>query len=101
MDQNEKLLAKQAQKAAASILAFQRKFGFFYPSDAFKLFYPTVKPVACYDAEIWDVKYSEEIEKVQSKFCKQYIGLKQNTNDAFAVGECDVFLLQSHIRRKL
>ena len=33
-------------------------------------------------------EYSEEIEKVQSKFCKQYIGLKQNTNDAFAVEEC-------------
>ena len=33
----KELLAKQAQKAAASIFMFQRKFGFFYPSDAFKL----------------------------------------------------------------
>ena len=84
----KELLAKQAQKAAASIFTFQRKFGFFYPSDAFKLFDSMVKPIACYGVEIWGVKYSEEIEKVQSKFCKQYIGLKQNTNDAFVVGEC-------------
>ena len=84
----KELLAKQAQKAAASIFMFQRKFGFFYPSDAFKLFDSMVKPIACYGAEIWGCKYSEKIEKIQSKFCKQYIGLKQNTNDAFAVGEC-------------
>lgn len=85
---SKELLAKQAQKAAASIFMFQRKFGFFYPSDAFKLFDTMVKPIACYGAEIWGYKYSEEIEKIQSKFCKKYIGLKQNTNDAFAIGEC-------------
>ena len=66
-----------SQKAAASIFRFQRQFGFFHPSDAFKLFDSMVKPVACYMAEIWGYKYSEEIEKIQAKFCKQYIGLNK------------------------
>ena len=72
----KELLAKQVQKGAASIFTFQRKFGVFYPSDAFKLFDSMVKPIACYGTEIWRVKYSEEIEKVQSKFCKQEIFCK-------------------------
>ena len=79
---------RQSQKVVASIFRFQRQLGFFYPSDAFKRFDSMVKPVACYGAEIQGDKYSEEIEKIQAKFCKQYIGLKQNTNDAFALGEC-------------
>ena len=47
-----------------------------------------VKPVACYGAELWGYKFCNETEKVQSKFCKYFIGLKQNTNDSFALGEC-------------
>ena len=47
-----------------------------------------VKPVACYGAEIWGYEFCEEIEKVQSRFCKYFIGLKQQTNDSFAIGEC-------------
>ena len=84
----KELLAKQALKAASSIFRYQRQFGFFHPSDAFKLFDSMVKPVACYGAEIWGYNYSDEIERIQTKFCKYYIGLRQNTNDDFALGEC-------------
>ena len=52
-----------------------------------------VKPVACYGAEIWGYTYSEEIERIQTKFCKQYLSLRQNTNDDFALGECGRFPL--------
>ena len=45
-----------------------------------------VKPIAIYGAEIWGYKFSEEIEKFQTKFCKQYVGLKQKTADIFALG---------------
>lgn len=33
-------------------------------------------------------KCSEEIEKVQIAFCKQYVRLKQNTMDSFVLVEC-------------
>lgn len=52
-----------------------------------------VKPIAIYGAEIWGYKYSEEIEKIQAKFCKRYVGLKQNSADIFALSECGRFPL--------
>ena len=36
-----------------------------------------------YGAEIRGCGYSEEIEKVQTAFCKQSIGSKQNTMDSY------------------
>ena len=84
----KELLAMQAKKAASSIFRFQKQFGRFQPNDAFKLFDSMVKPVACYGAELWGYKFCDETEKVQSKFCKYFIGLKQNTDDSFALGEC-------------
>ena len=80
----KELLAMQAQKAASSIFRFQKQFGRFQPIDAYKLFDSMVKPVACYGAELWGYYFCDETEKVQSKFCKYFIGLKQNTNDSFA-----------------
>ena len=46
-----------------------------------------VKPIAVYVAEIWGYAYPEEIEKNQTQFYKQYVGLKQKTEDIFALGE--------------
>ena len=66
----KEVLAKQAQKAASSIFRYQKQFGFFHPSDAFKLFDSMDKPIAIYGAEIWGYMYSEEIEKIQTRFCK-------------------------------
>ena len=37
---------------------------------------------------IWGYQYVEKIEKVQTKFCKKYCSLSQNTADFFALGEC-------------
>ena len=81
------LLSRQAKKAAHSIFRYQKSFGRFTPNDAFKLFDTMVKPIACYGAEIWGYTYSEEIEKIQLIFCKQYIGLNSNTMDSFVLGE--------------
>lgn len=84
----KELTAMQAQKAVCSIFKFQKKFGHFCPNDAFKLFDSMVKPILCYGSELWGYKYCEEIEKVQSRFCKYYIGLSQKTTDSLALGEC-------------
>ena len=75
------VLARQAKKATYSIFGFQKLFGHFSPADAFKLFDTMIKPIACYGAEIWGYGYSDEIEKIQTIFCKRYIGLKSNTMD--------------------
>ena len=85
---SKEMLSLQAKKASSSIFRFQKQFGRFQPNDAFKLFDAMVKPVACYGAEIWGYEFCEEIEKAQSRFCKYFIGLKQQTNDSFAIGEC-------------
>ena len=84
----KELTAMQAQKAVCSIFKFQKKFGHFCPNDAFKLFDSMVKPILCYGSELWGYKYCEEIEKVQSRFCKYYIGQSQKTTDSLALGEC-------------
>ena len=73
----KEVLAMQAQKAASSVFRFQKQFGFFRPPEVFKLFDSIVKQIAMYGAEIWGYKFSEEIEKIQTKFCNQYVGLKQ------------------------
>ena len=70
----KEILSMQAKKAATSIFRYQKYFGRFQPNDAFKLFDSMVKPVACYGAEIWGYQFCEEIEKVQSRFCKYFIG---------------------------
>ena len=41
-----------------------------------------VKPIP------WGYKYSDESERAQISFCKQYIGLKTNTMDSFVLEEC-------------
>ena len=79
----KEVLAMQTQKAASSVSRFQKQFGFFHPPEVFKLFDSMVKPIAIYGAEIWGYKFSEEIEKNQTKFCKQYVGLKQKNSRYF------------------
>ena len=79
----------QAKKAISSILLYQKQFDYFQPENAFKLFDTMVKPIACYGSMIWGYKFrKKKSKKVQTKY---YTGLKQNTNDTFALGECGRF----------
>ena len=49
----KEILAKQALKAASSIFRFQKQFGFFHPSDVFKLFDSYGK--AYRDLRVWNL----------------------------------------------
>ena len=80
MDSNQGITCLSSQKV------FLESFGHFTPIDAFKLFDTIVKPISCYGAEICGYEYSDEIERLQTLFCKQYIGLKNNTMDSFVLG---------------
>ena len=63
----KEVLALQAQKAASSVFRFQKQFGFFRPPEVFKLFESMIKPITIYGTEIWGYKFSEGIEKIQTK----------------------------------
>ena len=52
------------------------------------LFDSVVCPILTFGAEIWGYQYLNKLEKVQSKFCKQYLSLSQNAADYYALGEC-------------
>ena len=41
-----------------------------------------------YGSEIWGTEYSETIERVQVKFCKDYLRLGDTVNNCMALGEC-------------
>ena len=86
--QTQESQALQGLKAADTIFRYQKKFGFFAPSDIFKLFDAIIKSMLCYGSEIWGFRYCESIEKVQSKFCKRFCCLGTNTADCLALGEC-------------
>ena len=41
-----------------------------------------VVPILCYGSEIWGYEYCENIEKVQRKFLKYYLGVGSHTSNA-------------------
>ena len=84
----QEMQAMQATKAVARIVKYQKIFGRFSAQDIFKVFDTVVKPILCYGSEIWGYNYCDKIEKVHSKFCKQYCGLSYKVADVFALGEC-------------
>ena len=83
----QKLVA-QANKSIFAIKSYQKKFGHFTLSDHFKLFDSMVKPILLYGGDIWGFEYTSEIEKVQIRFCKDFLGVGPSTNDSVALGEC-------------
>jgi hypothetical protein len=81
-------LSAQAKKSINAIKGFQKEFGYFNIKEQFKLFDSMVKPILTYGAELWGTTYSEEIEKVQIQFCKDFLGLGPHVNNSMALGEC-------------
>ena len=47
-----------------------------------------IKPILCFNSNIWGYEYSHAIEKVHFRFCKRKCCLNQNTADLFALSEC-------------
>ena len=80
-------LALQAQKSINAFKSFRIKFGRFPAQEYFRIFDSMVKPILVYGSEIWGTEYSETIERVQVKFCKDYLRLGNTVNDCMALGE--------------
>ena len=47
-----------------------------------------VKPILLYGGEVWGVDYIETIERVQIQFCKDFLSVRQSTDDCMVLGEC-------------
>ena len=81
-------LASQAKKAIFSIKSYQYKFGYFLHNEYFKLFDAMVLPFLTFDAELWGYEYSDIIENVQLKFCREFLGVNHSVNNCIALSEC-------------
>ena len=81
-------LAKQASKAVISIFKVQKNFGYFPPSEAFKLFDAIVQPILCYASELWGYEQSECTERVHYNFCRRLCGLNKSVANFFTLAEC-------------
>ena len=81
-------LATQARKAIVLIKAFYKHFVNFFHSEHFELFDSIIKPILLYGAEVWGTSLAVEIEQIQAKFCKEFLGVNKTTNDCMKLGEC-------------
>lgn len=82
------LLAKQYKKQPKVFSCFKENLVSSILQTPFNFFDSMVNLLHVTVLKFWGCRYREEIEKIPSTFCKQYVGLKQNTNDAFAIGGC-------------
>ena len=57
-------LALQTQKSINEFKSAQ---------EYFTIFDSMVKPILMYGSKIWGTEYSETVERVQDKFCKDYL----------------------------
>ena len=81
-------LASQAKKAISSIKSYQYKFGYFLHNEYFKLFDAMVLPILTFGAELWGYEYSDIIENVQLKFCREFLGVNHSVNNCIVLYEC-------------
>ena len=81
-------LASQAKKTIFAIKSFKHRFGSFDYHDYFKLLDTMVKPILLYGSEIFGTEISEQLEKVQISYCKEFLGINKSVNDCMVLGEC-------------
>ena len=98
--QAKRSLAAQARKAIFLIKQAQYKCGFLPFSTAMNLFDKMITPILLYGSEIWGYEYSHVIEQVQLEYCKKILGVRGNTINCAALGECGRRPLAVHYMSK-
>ena len=81
-------LSSQANKAVMSIYHYVKSFGGIPCKDLFKIFDCMVAPILTYGSQIWGLKYSKEVEKVQVKLGKWLLQVGRTTTNSMVLGEC-------------
>ena len=96
----KKHLEGQGTKAMYCILRKGRRLQL--PVDVMlHLFDTTVAPILLYSCEVWGTDNCEILEKVQRKFCKHLLVLKQSTPNCMVYGETGQFPLRVHIKQRI
>ena len=96
-----KHISTQAFKAVFKILRDTKHIGATPPNVALQLFDSLVLPILEYGSEVWFCnKEILDIEKVQNKFLKIMLGVRNNTSNLATYGECGRFplLLRQKVR---
>ena len=78
-------IARKANKTVNVIKMFTYRYNCTNINLFFMLFDRMVMPILLYGAEVWGTEYREDIERVQTSFCKFVLGLGSQTSD-LAVG---------------
>ena len=76
-------LAAQSRKAIITIKRYQLPFDQFSHTNMFQLFKSIVVPILTYVAEILGHTYSKDIGKVQTEFCRYYLGVNSLTTVSY------------------
>ena len=85
--ETQNALAGQALKAIFKLKSIVYKLGNISVSHIFGLFDKLIAPVINYASEIWGFAHGNAVERVHLGFCKQILGVKQQTQNNFIYGE--------------
>ena len=96
----KKELAAQANKAMFSILKMSRKFSLSIDLQI-ELFMKMVKPILLYGCEIWGFSDITILERVQLKFLKYAMHMKQSTPNFMVYGEVGVYPLRVDVHTRM
>ena len=86
----QKRLAESAMKALYSLNTLFETASMSI-KEKLKLFDAMILPILCYGSEVWGFHKAPDIERIQLKFLKQVLSVKQTTNNAAVYGELGRF----------
>jgi hypothetical protein len=90
--QAQKQLSEQASRALFSLNKLFDEISLDV-SDKLKLFDAMICPILNYGSEVWGFHKSQDVERIQLKFLKQLLGVRQQTCNTAAYGELARFPL--------
>jgi hypothetical protein len=89
-------LAGQALKALFKLKSYLYKFTNVSVSHKLDLFDKLILPILLYGSEVSGFSNAEQLEKIHLKFCKQLLGVRQQTPNSFIYGELGRMPIKQH-----
>lgn len=99
-NQAKKNLADKATKAMFNVLKKGRLHNLSIKCQI-DLFNKIVKPILLYGSEIWGYSNNDVLERIQLKFCKFLLKLKNSTPNYMIYGELGIFPLEIDIKMRI
>ena len=89
-------LVGQAQKGMYQMQKYLNQFVSLKPSHVCDIFDKLIHPILSYGCEVWGFIQGILVERMHLKFCKQFMGVKQTTENNFVYGELGRYPLIVH-----